>query len=132
VGVFVVVALGVAAALAKDDEREPAGFASQAGLYRVDFAGDPGSSPVNRLHDWRFELTDRDGAPVGGADVVVAGDMPAHGHGLPTQPVVRELDRGSYAIEGMKFQMGGHWYVELSIDGAPGADSARVEFDLAG
>ena len=128
---FVLVALGVAAAMGNDDGPEPRGIESRAGLYRVDFAGDPGSSPVNSLHEWEFDLLDGDGSAVGGARVAVDGDMPAHGHGLPTRPLVRELGGGSYVIEGMKFQMGGHWYVELRIVGAPGSDSARVEFDLA-
>jgi hypothetical protein len=132
VAVFVVVALGVAAALGQDDEAEPAGVASQGGLYRVAFEADPASSPVNRLHTWEFDLRDGDGDPVPGARVSVGGDMPAHGHGLPTQPRVRELGDGAYVIEGMKFQMGGRWFVELRIDGAEGSDTVRVDFDLVG
>ena len=38
----------------------------------------------------------------------VDGDMPQHGHGLPTRPrVTRNLGNGDYQIEGVKFQMGG-------------------------
>ena len=124
------VALGVAAALAKDEEPGADGVASAAGLYRVDFEADPASSPVNRLHTWEFDLRDGDGDRVDGARVTVDGDMPAHGHGMPTQPLVRELGDGAYAIEGMKFQMGGRWFVELRIDGPVGSDAVRVDFDL--
>jgi hypothetical protein len=130
--VFVVVALGVAAALGQDGGSEPGGVASAAGLYRVTFVTKPASSPVNQLHAWELELLDRDGDEVAGADIAVDGDMPAHGHGLPTRPVVRELANGRYVIEGMKFQMGGRWYVQLRIDGAGGSDTVRVDFDLVG
>ena len=54
--------------------------------------------------------------------------MPAHGHGLPTRPVARDLGGGRYALEGMKFQMSGAWYVELRIHAGPGEDTARVDF----
>ena len=124
------VALGVAAALANDEEAGGSGVASTSGLYRVDFEADPASSPANRLHTWKFDLRERDGDPVAGARVTVDGDMPAHGHGLPTQPLVRELGDGTYAIEGMKFQMGGRWFVELQIDGPEGSDAVRVDFDV--
>jgi hypothetical protein len=39
---------------------------------------------------------------------------------------------GAYVIEGMKFQMGGRWFVELRIDGPDGSDRARVDFELVG
>ena len=129
--VFVVVALGAAAALGNDDASEPEGVASEAGRYRVVLESDPESSPVNRLHAWRFQLLDRDGAPVDGARFEVDGDMPAHGHGLPTRPLVRELGGGDYVIDGMKFQMGGRWYVQLRIDADGGSDTLRLDFDLA-
>ena len=128
--VFVVVALGVAVALGKDDESEPEGVASAQGLYRVAFEVNPAGSPVNRLHTWAFALRDGDGDPVSDARVTVDGDMPAHGHGLPTRPVVREVGGGRYVIEGMKFQMGGRWFVQLSIDAEEGSDRVRVDFDL--
>ena len=78
-----------------------------------------------------LELRDRDGDPVEGASIGVDGDMPEHGHGLPTEPRVRELGDGRYEVDGMKFQMGGIWYVEFAIAAAPGRDVARVEFIAA-
>jgi hypothetical protein len=130
--VFVVLALGVAVAFGRDDGSEPEGVPSAQGLYRVAFETDPAGSPVNRLHTWAFALRDGDGDPVSGAQVSVDGDMPAHGHGLPTRPLVREVGDGAYVIEGMKFQMGGRWFVELRIDGPDGSDRARVDFELVG
>ena len=132
VAVFVVVALGAAVGFGRNDGSEPEGVPSAQGLYRVAFETDPAGSPVNRHHTWAFDLRDGDGDPVTGAQVSVEGDMPAHGHGLPTRPVVREVGDGAYLIEGMKFQMGGHWFVELRIEGPDGSDRARVDFDLVG
>jgi hypothetical protein len=131
--VAVLAAAGVAAALAlRGGEAAPArgGVLSAAGLYAVALAAPPAGSPVNELHAWRLDLSDAGGEPVTGASIAVEGDMPAHGHGLPTQPQVRELGGGRYEVEGMKFQMGGEWLVELRIDGGRGRDTVRFEFTL--
>ena len=120
-------AAGLVAALAV---RGGADAALPAQGYDVRFAVPPAESPVNVLHAWRVELRDGVGEPVAGASIAVDGDMPAHGHGMPTRPRARELGGGSYALEGMKFQMGGEWFVELRIDGSGGRDVVRVEFTL--
>lgn len=94
-----------------------------AGLYRV--ALQPPAQPpaINQMHAWKLRLSAPDGRPVGAATFKVDGGMPQHGHGLPTQPrVTRELEPGTYLLEGMKFSMTGWWEVKLAIDAAPGAD----------
>ena len=113
-----------------DGADERTAVTSKAGTYVVNVSPRPEESPVNRLHVWDLELDDRDGDPVSGASISVDGDMPEHGHGLPTQPRVRELGDGRYEVTGMKFQMGGRWYVQFSIAAAAGRDVARVEFEL--
>ena len=112
------------------DELEGTSVTSKAGTYVVEVAPRPEESPVNQLHVWDLELRDSDGDPVAGASISVDGDMPEHGHGLPTEPRVRELGDGRYEVGGMKFQMGGFWYVQFSIAAEPGRDVARVEFTL--
>jgi hypothetical protein len=109
---------------------EPDGIASAGGLYSVRLESPPAESPVNELHVWHLELRDADGDPVERATIGVEGDMPAHGHGLPTGPETRDLGGGRYEIEGMKFQMGGEWFVEFTVDAPPGHDTVRVEFTL--
>ena len=128
-------AAGAWALLSSRDDPPPADpasvvVASQHGLYEVAVRPPPARAPVNRLHRWHLRLRDADGEPVSGASVDVDGDMPAHGHGLPTQPIVRELGGGRYDVEGMQFQMGGAWYVRFRIAAAPGEDAARVDFRL--
>ena len=54
-----------------------------------------------------------------------------HDHGLPTAPRVTEtLGEGDYLLEGMKFQMPGHWVVTLAIDAGEGDDSVTFELML--
>ena len=51
-----------------------------------------------------------------GATVTVDGGMPAHRHGLPTQPQAAPGDApGQYRIEGVRFQMPGEWVVTFTI-----------------
>jgi hypothetical protein len=104
---------------------------SKAGLYEVSY--EPAVSPVPKrsVHGWTITVRARDGRPVDGATIGVDGGMPDHGHGLPTQPFVRAaLGGGRYAVDGMKFNMGGYWVVDLAISGAAGADTVRFELNL--
>ena len=62
------------------------------GRYRVAIAAPTPAPAINQLHTWTVTLTDAQGHPVHGAHFSVAGGMPQHGHGYPTQPrVTREL-----------------------------------------
>jgi YtkA-like len=88
--------------------------------------------PINQLHTWTVRVTRPDGQPVEGAHITVDGDMPQHGHGLPTRPqVTRYLGDGKYLVEGMKFQMGGWWVADFTITDAEGqTDTVRFNFIL--
>ena len=84
---------------------------------------------INQMHSWQLRLQDAKGAPVTGARFLVDGGMPQHGHGLPTRPrVTREIEAGTYQIDGMKFSMTGWWELTLDIDGARGSDT--VTFNM--
>jgi hypothetical protein len=87
--------------------------------------------PIGELHDWVLHLEDGSGVPIEEATVTVVGDMPAHGHGLASQPLVREyVGNGDYLVEGIEFQMGGEWYVEFTITQGEVVDTIRFAFDL--
>ena len=91
----------------------------------------PSPPPVNEMHTWTLHLEDAEGNPVQDAEIGVDGDMPAHGHGMPTQPRVNEyLGDGDYLVEGMQFQMGGEWYVEFTITADGVTDTLRFDFRL--
>lgn len=105
--------------------------ASKAGTFVVSY--EPAVSPIpkRQLHAWTVDVRTRDGRPVDGALVKVGGGMPDHGHGLPTQPTVSSAQgNGRYVVEGMKFNMGGYWVVDLDIAAPEGRDDVRFELNL--
>jgi len=65
------------------------------------------------------------------AEIAIDGGMPAHGHGLPTEPeVVKNLGNGSYLVEGVKFSMPGEWVMTFTIKSGDKEDVVVVEFGL--
>jgi len=85
---------------------------------------------IGRFQDWVLELRDTRGADVLGAAIAIAGGMPGHGHGLPTQPrVTEEIGGGRYRIEGVKLNMVGAWVIEVFVETPALRD--RLRFDLA-
>ena len=62
--------------------------------------------------------------------ITVLGGMPAHAHGLPTVPQVKELGGGRYLIEGLKFHMPGAWVVAFRIKAGSIVDSVRFDLQL--
>jgi hypothetical protein len=102
--------------------------ASATGSYRVALLPPQQPAAINQMHSWKVKLATPAGVPVHGARFAVGGGMPQHGHGLPTQPrVTRELEDGTYLLEGMKFSMTGWWELKLDIQGPQGPD--RVTFN---
>jgi hypothetical protein len=102
---------------------------SDDGLFKVSYTASTGSVPVNEMHQWTLHVETADGQPVEDATIGVDGDMPQHGHGLPTQPrVTKNLGNGNYLVDGMKFQMGGWWLMDFTIT-ADGATDA-VHFNM--
>jgi YtkA-like protein len=104
---------------------------SEKAAYRVSYQSEPARIPVNQMHSWTLHVETAAGQPVTDATVKVDGDMPQHGHGLPTRPrVTRNLGNGDYLVEGMKFQMGGWWVVDFTIDAAGQRDTVRFNLIL--
>jgi hypothetical protein len=102
---------------------------SEQAAYRVSYQSEPARVPVNQMHSWTLHVETAAGQPVTDATVKVDGDMPQHGHGLPTRPrVTRNLGNGDYLVEGMKFQMGGWWVMEFTV--ASGGRSDIAKFNL--
>lgn len=102
---------------------------SEQAAYRVSYKTEPARVPINQMHSWTLHVETAAGQPVTDAAVTVDGDMPQHGHGLPTRPrVTRNLGNGDYLVEGMKFQMGGWWVMEFTV--ASGGRSDVAKFNL--
>lgn len=82
---------------------------------------------VNQMHNWEMKVATSKGEPVSKANFQIAGGMPQHNHGLPTQPMVtKNLGNGRYLIEGMKFSMTGWWELRITVDADKGTDIATV------
>ena len=104
---------------------------SAQGLYRGAYTSALEPITSDKLHSWTLHLETADGKPVETAAVTVDGDMPGHGHGLPTKPIVSQhRGNGDYLVEGMKFQMPGWWYVTFDIADGGKTDTVRFDFVL--
>jgi hypothetical protein len=104
---------------------------SDQGLYRVSYQSQPGSISINQIHTWILHVETADGQPVENAQIRVDGDMPRHGHGLPTVPQVTDyLGNGDYLVEGMKFHMPGWWIAEFDISAVGQSDHVTFNFIL--
>ncbi|WP_395687577.1 FixH family protein [Caenimonas koreensis] len=102
---------------------------SEHGAYVVTLEPPAAPPAINQIHSWKVKVATPSGAPVTAAQIAVDGGMPQHGHGLPTQPLVRrQVADGTYLLEGMKFSMTGWWEIKLAVQSAAGAD--KVTFNV--
>lgn len=98
-------------------------------LYKVAIAPEKEPFVRNAVHSWIITIADEDGKSVDGAEIIVDGGMPKHGHGLPTSPQkTADLGGGKYRIEGVRFHMLGWWEFSFAINAAPGED--KIVFNL--
>lgn len=101
------------------------------GLFRTSYVSDQQPVPINQMHSWVLHVETPDGEPVVGATIGVDGDMPQHGHGLPTRPqVTADLGNGDYLVEGVKFHMPGWWVMDFTVESEHGVDSVRFNLML--
>lgn len=104
---------------------------SRAGAFKASYTSDPEAITINSMISWKLKVETADGQPVRDAEITVNGDMPEHGHGLPSQPqVTRNLGDGSYLVEGIKFSMPGWWTMTFSIRAAGKTDSVTFNLKL--
>jgi hypothetical protein len=105
--------------------------ASNDGLFRATYTPGVTPIPINRLHSWTLHLETPAGQPLEHATISVDGDMPQHGHGLPTRPVANTyLGHGDYLVEGLKYQMGGWWVMDFKVTAAGRTDTVRFNLLL--
>ena len=92
------------------------------------------------LYTWQLLLTDAEGTPINGAQIVAEPRMPDHGHG--TNPQFTEAEavdgEGRYQLLDMNLFMAGVWQINIVVtlvgDGDAGAveDTLHFRFDLEG
>jgi hypothetical protein len=99
--------------------------------FRVSYKSALNPIVINTIHSWDLKVESPDGQPVSGAEIIVRGDMPQHGHGMPTEPeAVEGLKAGTYLIEGMKFSMPGWWIVNFHIKSGDREDTVTFNLQL--
>lgn len=104
---------------------------SDKALFKVSYTASTGTIPVNQMHQWTLHVETANGQPVEGATINVDGDMPQHGHDLPTRPrVTKYLGNGDYLVDGMKFQMGGWWLMDFTITANGQTDAVHFNMML--
>jgi len=114
-----------AAKMRKADLDTASSVLSEKGLFRLSYESGVVPLPLNRLHAWTVSVTTPEGDAVEGASLRIVGDMPEHGHGLPTQPeMTSELGGGRYRIEGVRFSMPGWWVVTFHVSAGGKVDNA--------
>lgn len=81
---------------------------SQNATFFVSYTSDPSPIPFNELFTMTVTVADPAApeTPLTDVDSVsVEARMPAHGHGMNTEPVVTKNDDGTFLVEGLKFHM---------------------------
>lgn len=129
--------VGCGHAPAHGDRHRPAanefGNGPRASLNQLYVATLQANEPLRKRHlqTVSLRIVDAAGRPVEHATIAVGGGMPEHGHGLPTRPrVSRILGNGVYEIDGLRFNMGGWWELELAIQAEAGTDTVTFNLDL--
>lgn len=102
---------------------------SRDGGFKVTYTSDPETIPVNKIISWKLRVETAEGQAVKDAEIIVDGDMPEHGHGLPTEPkVTKNFGDGTYLVEGIKFSMLGWWIMNFTVKDGNKTDT--VTFNL--
>jgi hypothetical protein len=103
--------------------------AGKSGHYAFELELVPSPPVVGELFEVKTTVKDKkSGKAVEGAKFALDATMPAHGHGMMTQPAHSEVGGGVYLSKGMKLHMAGDWVFEVSADGAAGPDSASLPY----
>ena len=105
----------------------PHSVTSNAGNWKVTCSPTPDNMPLNVI----FELTTLVEGEGEIKSLRVDAAMPAHGHGMMTDPVTTLQDDGSYKTTGMLLSMPGDWEIYFDIDDGTTIERAQDEVNLA-
>jgi len=102
---------------------------SENGNYRITLFSNESPVPVQKIHTWTVHIETKTGKAFDDGKVYVNGGMPMHRHGLPTKPKAKKyLGNGDYQVDGVKFNMHGHWELRFNIQS--GRDTDRIVFKV--
>lgn len=98
---------------------------SDNGSFNVILLNDLELEPLREFISFKIQVVDAIGAPISDAAISLSGGMPAHGHGLPTKPIITAIGDGEYLVEGLKFSMMGSWELNFEIKSKEVSDTAK-------
>jgi hypothetical protein len=99
--------------------------------FNVMYESLSGRLPLNKIHSWKLTVKSDKGNTVNVAKITVVGDMPEHGHGMPTNPEIsKDAPAGVYRVDGMKFSMPGWWVITFNIKVGEMQDSVSFNVQI--
>ena len=105
----------------------PHTITSNAGNWKVTYSPSRENLPLNEV----FELITHVEGEGNIVSLRVDAAMPAHGHGMMTDPVTTQQPDGSYKTTGMLLSMPGVWEIYFDIDNGGTIERAQDEVTLA-
>jgi hypothetical protein len=126
--ILTLILFSVFAAHAQNTQNTPNTY--QGKQFRVTYQSSVEPLPLNSMHWWTLKISTLDGKPVEGAIITVYGGMPAHRHGLPTEPETSPTGGGTYIVKGLKFSMTGEWEVWFDITASGMNEKVMFKFKL--
>ena len=105
------------------------------GTYYLEVVPKPNPIPFQELFELevRVRRADDHDQPVESAKLdEVRATMPAHDHGMKTEPEVASAEPGIFTVQGMRFHMrgdseDGRWLLHLVVNGPDGIDQAKFD-----
>ena len=109
----------------------PMSAAAESNEFQVTFTTTVNPIAINKMHEWVLDIKTPDGSPVTDSEIIIDRGMPAHNHGLPTNPkVTQNLGQGKYRVEGVRFHMSGYWEMRVSVKANGKEDTVVIALDL--
>lgn len=102
---------------------------SSQGTYRVHYTPNPDPIPLNEHFEIEVRVESNHGNTVP-KRIEIRADMPAHGHGINTEPSIQDNGDGTYSVKGLLFHMKGDWELYVDIIDGPLRESAIFPITL--
>ena len=106
------------------------------GHYFVVVSPEPNPIPFQKLFALNIQIYESDARETPAKEIKIdqlRARMPAHDHGMKTEPDVTRQAPGTFRVEGMRFHMrgegeDGRWVLEMVLNGEKGIDDVEFEY----
>ena len=138
--VLLLLSAGIVAACGETGSEEtptdsPRATSTDNEMFYVEYTPNPDPIPHNDLFSIDVSVWESEARETLATDAVidVSATMPAHGHGMTTEPQFTNHDDGTFMVEGMKFHMESPTPEEkwvIHVDVTSGSETDRANFDV--